>query len=422
MDNNTYNRLKGISVPHPDYTKNIIPAYQEEKDDECCESVVIDHQEDLDISIRSEEKGVYPMNTIKTERAFYTIYELKRKYGKSPAQIILDSDFQRNSVWKLQQKRELIESVLMGLPLPIFYFNQDRKGSLIVIDGRQRLTAFFEFLDEKKGFSLDGLSILSDLNKKKFRDLPIDLQTKIEDYQIIAHVIPPSTPDRIKFDIFDRVNRSGTKLNKQEIRNALYQGNATRLLLNLSKEPAFAEATENVFKRETRMKDRYILLRFLSFYLLYNGYLTTSKKTDAYRYSGDIDELLGVAMDYLNQCSEQELAQFTNVTLTALDMVNKYLGINAFRLTDVQEDGSLKRFPININIFETIMLAMTMLSDDALLSKNIIVSTVEELKNSEAFRDSLINHRDSGLKTRARYEMTKKIVKEIQDKSERQQR
>ena len=96
------------------------------------------------------------------------------------------------------------------------------------------------------------------------------MQTKIEDYQIIAHVIQPPTPDRIKFDIFDRVNRAGTQLNKQEIRNALYQGNATQLLSQLCQTSEFAEATENGFAKEVRMKDRYIVLRFIAFYLYYN--------------------------------------------------------------------------------------------------------------------------------------------------------
>lgn len=237
------------------------------------DDIVIENQEELDTNAALDEESVYPVKTIKLDKGFYTIFELKRKYEKNPSQIVLDSSFQRNNVWKINQERELIESVLMGLPLPIFYFDEDRMGRLVVIDGRQRLTTFFKFMDEKEGFSLDNLKILSNLNKKKFKDLDPNLQTKIEDYQIIAHVIQPPTPDRIKFDIFDCVNRAGTQLNKQEIRNALYQGNATELLLHLSKTDEFAEATEKAFAKETRMKDRYILLRFIAFYLYYNGSL-----------------------------------------------------------------------------------------------------------------------------------------------------
>ncbi len=165
----------------------------------------------LDTSNLNADKRIYPMKSIKVERGFYTSYELKRKYDKKPSLVILDSDFQRENVWLLQQRRELIESILMGLPLPLFYFNQDKSGRLIVIDGRQRLSAIFSFMNNE--FMLDKLKILDEFNKKKFKDLDPVYQSKIEDYQIMAHVIQPMTPDRVKFDIFDRVNRAGTKLN-----------------------------------------------------------------------------------------------------------------------------------------------------------------------------------------------------------------
>ena len=367
----------------------------------------------LDVGGDSDAENVYPMKTIKPERAFYTIFELKRKYEKRPPQIILDSSFQRNSVWRLQQKRELIESVLMGLPLPIFYFNRDKTGRLIVVDGRQRLTAFFEFMDEKKGFALDYLKILSDLNKKRFKDLDVSLQTKIEDYQIIAHVIPPSTPDKIKFDIFDRVNRAGTQLNKQEIRHALYQGNATDLLIELSRRPEFAQATDNAFVREVRMKDRYILLRFISFFLYYHGRLSSAAGGKPYQYAGDIDELLGISMDYLNSCPSKELNQIRGVTIKGLNRASFYLSPNAFRLTRTKADGAVQRYPININIFETFMLGMEALPDNSNLGQTLVRERFYGLKNSAEFRNTLMNNRDSGVKVSQRRQMLDRLLVEL---------
>ncbi|MBD5101937.1 MAG: DUF262 domain-containing protein [Subdoligranulum sp.] len=379
------------------------------------DEVVIENQEELDPNAVPDEESVYPMKTIKLDKGFYTLFELKRKYEKIPSQIILDSSFQRNDVWKINQKRELIESILMGLPLPIFYFNEDRQGRLVVIDGRQRLTTFFEFMDEKKGFSLDNLKILSNLNKKKFRDLDTNLQTKIEDYQIIAHVIQQPTPDRIKFDIFDRVNRAGTQLNKQEIRNALYQGNATELLLKLSRTEEFAEATGHAFAKEVRMKDRYILLRFIAFYLYYDSGLPviSNAQNATYQYTGDIDEFLGLAMEYLNTCPEDQLEEIQDVTLKALKNAAYYLGKNAFRLTDTMADGSIKRYPININIFETLMFGMVCLPNQERNIREKVREAVENLKNSNTFRDSLNNHRDSETKVAARHRMIEKLVEDV---------
>lgn len=94
--------------------------------------------------------NIYNNATIKVDREYYSIYELKRKYDRSkkglPATIILDSDFQRNKVWSINQQSELIESVLMGLPLPLIYLFEDKRGNLLVVDGRQRLTTFLNFL------------------------------------------------------------------------------------------------------------------------------------------------------------------------------------------------------------------------------------------------------------------------------------
>jgi len=372
-------------------------------------------QEDgqLDTSIHSSNERIYPVKTIKVERGFYTAYELKRKYDKKPSFVVLDSDFQRENVWTIQQQRELIESILMGLPLPIFYFNQDKTGRLIVIDGRQRLNAIFSFLDNK--FALDKLKILDDFNKKKFEDLDPIYQSKIEDYQLMAHVIQPTTPDQVKFDIFDRVNRAGTKLNKQEIRNALYQGQATVLLNELSKSTEFNNATENYFLKDKRMKNRYLLIRFIAFYLYYNNelYKNNNQMEGLYQYNSDIDDLLGLSMEFLNSTSKEKVEQIKEITLDALNKISFYLGENAFRLIDINTDGSLKRYPININIFESLMYAMTLLPSKRYDLIIPIKKKVEELKNDTSFRNSLNNHRDSDIKTEYRYEMIKKLVGEI---------
>ena len=370
--------------------------------------------EQLDPSISANEESIYPMKSIKVDRGFFTSFELKRKHDKKPSLVVMDSEFQREGVWKLQQKRELIESILMGLPLPIFYFNEDKAGRLIVIDGRQRLNAIFSFLDNE--FALDRLKILDEFNKKRFRDLDPVFQSKIEDYQIIAHVIQPMTPDRVKFDIFDRVNRAGTKLNKQEIRNALYQGEATKLLNRLSKSEEFAEATERSFVNEKRMKNRYLISRFIAFYLYNNQKLhnDNNSKKPLFRYSGDIDELLGLIMEYLNYEDLSEIERIEKDTLQAFQQISFYLGENAFRLVEKYPNGEIKkRFAININIFETLMFGMTLLPYRDPRIKEDLIKKIDELKNDPEFLDSLNNHRDSENKVSYRFNRIRQIAGEI---------
>lgn len=367
------------------------------------EEVMLDGGDGLEAAFSSQESG-YPMYNIKLERGFYTIFELKRKYDSKVKRIILDSDFQRESVWKPAQKAELVESILMGLPLPIFYFNQDKLGRLIVIDGRQRLTALFEYMSDK--WALKGLKVLDELNGKKFRDLEPIVQAKIEDYQLQAHVIQPPTPDRIKFDIFDRVNRAGTQLNKQEIRNALYQGKATKLLNEIVRSKEFERSTGGAFQKNARMKDKYLVLRFLAFELYFSGEILEEDRK--YSYKNDIDELLGLTMEHINAMTEEQVCELHEMTLKALDNTYRYLGENAFRM--VRSNGT--KSPINMNVFEVLMHLMVCIAG-AEIPKDLLVKEVDEMKQNEDFRDAIGNHRDSWMKVEKRYAIVNQILEEI---------
>lgn len=353
------------------------------------EKMIVDNQAELEIA-GQEEGNIYPMSGIKVDKGFYSVFELKRRYNADEKRIILDSDFQRQDVWGKNRKSELIESVLMGLPLPIFYFNQDKYGRLIVIDGRQRLTALFEFMDDK--FALKDLKVMPEENEKKFSALSPLLQGRIEDYQIQAHVILPPTPDRIKFDIFDRVNRGGMQLNKQEIRNALYQGNATKMLNIVVGSDEFIQATGNAFKGEKRMKDKYLITRFLAVYLFRKNVLEDDKG-DLYQYKGDIDELLGLSMDHMNQLSLAQVNQLESLILETLKKSYDYLGEDAFRLIKMG-----RKTPINMNVFETIMYCLTFVPYKNPAIKESLQSDIDKLINSPDYRDNIGNHRDGDKK------------------------
>ncbi|MFK5975639.1 MAG: DUF262 domain-containing protein, partial [Sulfurovum sp.] len=206
----------------------------------------------------SYTNSVYPAE-VRIQRDMFSVRELKMDYEDK--RLMLAPNFQREFVWNLKQKSELIESILMGIPLPMVYFFEGDNGIIQVVDGKQRLTSLFEFLDNKYPLS-HTLSILSHLRGLRYKELKPAERTKIARHQFVTQTIIPPTPDKIKFDIFERVNRKGSTLNNQEMRNALYQGKATELLNSLSKNSFFLKATDNHVS-PTRMKDKYIVLRFL---------------------------------------------------------------------------------------------------------------------------------------------------------------
>ncbi len=350
----------------------------------------------------SENKNSYPNLTIKIEKVQYSIFELNRRYKKDL--ILLDPSFQRNFVWNKKQQSELIESVIMGIPLPIIYLAENKDGKLIVVDGRQRLTTFFEFLDNS--FALRDLKTLPQINKMKFKDLEKQYPqyaTTIEDFQLIIQIIKYPTPDQVRFDIFDRVNRGGTPLNKQEMRNALYQGKATELLENLAQSDEFKLATGNAISGK-HMKDRYIILRAISIFMWKKGILTDNNG-NVIEYKSDMEDFLGNSMKFLNDASEYEIDYIQRVFKDIMIKSYETLGKDAFRIPTYTS----KRRPISMTLFETLFYFFSLcLKED----KNKIKKSIEELLNEEEFINYLEVSVDSSTRINKRLEMVEKKYEE----------
>lgn len=369
---------------------------QYEEDD-----IQIENVEELnDLTYTTPNEG-YVFKEVHVTKKDFSVFELARKYKKGD--LILDVSFERKLVWKERQKCELIESILMGLPLPIFYFKQLENGKFVVVDGKQRLSTLFEFLDDK--FALKNLKILDFLNKKKFSDLINEFgiyQTQLEDYQVYSHVILPPTPDRILFDIFDRVNRGGTKLNKQEIRNALYQGNGMDMIHNITKGETFERVTRIQNKKDSRMKGAYLLTRYFAFYLYINRYLWNGG--EPYKYNGDMDEFIEVTLEYLNKCSDEELLRLWSLTDYALNNAYFYLERAAFR----KRENS----PINMNLFETILIVMGRVKFKDNDIREDMAEKIRNVIDSEEFNSYIGNGRDSVQNVIGRFNMMLKIAEE----------
>lgn len=379
----------------------------------------IDDQKDLedyntvDINIEAEEKEQdentdnYPNLSIKIEQAQYSIFELKRKYDKD--RICIDPDFQRNLVWTNKQKSELIESVIMQIPLPLIYLAENEDGKLVVVDGRQRLTTFFQFLDNE--FRLKDLKILPQINGMNFNELEEShlysrYVTIIEDTQLVVQIIKYPTKDRVRFDIFDRVNRGGTPLNKQEMRNALYQGNATKLLDELSKMKSFKDATGGAISPKY-MKDKYVILRALCFYLLWRGnILDKNKKRMEYR--SDMEELLGAGMNLFNKMDLNSIFLLKQLFDRTMTRAYQCLGKDGFR---IPSNGKIRR-PISMTLFETLFYYFTCFDKTSVSNLEMKKGVVELLQDEEYLR-SLQHSVDSSVNVKKRFGKVKEKYKEI---------
>lgn len=344
----------------------------------------------IEVKDAEEQDLDYPDLTIKIDKDQYSIYEMKRKYDRG--KICMDPSFQRNFVWNSRQMSELIESVIIGIPLPLIYLAESQNGSLVVVDGRQRLTTFIQFLNNE--FKLKGLRILRELNGYSFDDLEENnvfskYATDIEDFQLVVQIIKYPTPDKVRFDIFDRVNRGGTPLNKQEMRNALYQGKSTELLKTLSEGEAFKLATGSSISPK-HMKDRYIILRAICF-SLYQKKELRDIDGKTIEYKSDIEDFLGRGMEFLNTRTDEEITELKNEFERNMRHIYYVLGEDAFRIPGL--DG--RRRPISMTLFEALYYLFQNFEDVDKEDREKLEQCVAELLDDAEFLDCLQSSVDS---------------------------
>jgi len=275
----------------------------------------------------------------------------------------LDSAFQRKSgLWTDVQKSQLIESILLKIPLPAFYFDATNEDKWIIIDGLQRTTTLKEFVVDKT-LELKGMEFFKDLDKMNYDKLPRSFQRRIDETQINVYLVNPATPENVKFNIFKRINTGGLSLEPQEIRNALFQGNATTFIKDLSQESIFKKATGNSI-RSDRMLDREFVLRFVAFCYL-----------DISTYTGNIDDFLNQAMLFLNRSSTEKRHKIKEDFLFIMNSCSKIFGEYSFR--KMGDDG--RRRPVNKVIFETWCMQIKKLDASEI---NTLIEYKQELRKS----------------------------------------
>jgi len=315
------------------------------------DAIELENQDELELTSHPHQMDTDTEVRIAKEQS--SVFELLRKEGNG--KLVLAPDFQRKDVWDKKHQSELIESILMGIPIPLIYLFEDENGIRQIIDGKQRVSALKEFLNNR--FRLTDLSMFPNLKGKRFSDIPQLLQSKLEDYQLHCYIIQPPTPEYVKFNIFERVNRGGINLNKQEMRHALYQGKATDLIQELAESYEFKLSTGGGVKPE-RMRDRYLVLRFISFYLL------MTEKKPFIQYRSDIDTFLASTMKFINsKASNSIVEKIKQACLKGMGNIYRLMGDEAFRF---KPKAGGNRRPVNMGLFEMLVFAFSFVDADKL--------------------------------------------------------
>lgn len=337
----------------------------------------------------------YPLDAVFVRNEQRTVSEVVKRIKAGRYQ--LDPDFQRDFVWPVDKQSRLVESCIMRIPLPVFYVAEALDGRIAVVDGLQRLTTFDRFLRGEFALTLDTGEDQPPhpLDGRKFAQLPIQLQERIEDTQLTLYILDQKAPERAKLDIFERVN-SGVPLTRQQMRNCLFNGPATKWLKDAAVSPEFLAASGRSLQQKT-MRDREAINRFCAFFLL---------GEDSYK-SGDMDDFLARGLKYMTE-HPSELGNLSASFAHSMD-ANRYLfKEHAFRKSLAREDANVPRSVLNIALFDvfSVMLA-GFTKDDIKLHANEIRDMSQMLINDEKFSHAITYSTNSTKQVGYRFQMAR---------------
>jgi uncharacterized protein with ParB-like and HNH nuclease domain len=254
--------------------------------------------------------------------------------------------FQRDFVWKSAQASKLIESFLIGLPVPaVFLYTERKSQKLLVVDGQQRLRSVFYFFegffahegeDKRPVFRLKELNKLSRWYNKSFEELEESDQRRLRNAVLRAFLIQQIDPndDTSVFHIFERLNTGGTLLNGQQIRNCVYGGELRDLLIEINGLPRWREIVGRQ-KSDRHGKDMELALRFFSL------------NSDLANYEKPLKDFMSRWMKRHRSPGLDEIARLRTLFTTTCDAVIDALGARPFHVVR----------GLNAGVFDAVMVA-----------------------------------------------------------------
>ncbi len=335
--------------------------------------------------------GSYPLDTLLIRNEQRTVQDVLRRIGQE--RFVMNPDFQRDFIWNTEKQSKLIESVLMRIPLPVFYLAEDDYGRMVVVDGLQRLTTFLRFVNDDLRLRLPDQG---DIDKKTFLELSPKLQNRVEDCSLILYIIDSKVPEQARLDIFERVN-GGVPLTRQQMRNCLFMGNGTRFLKEESQTDLFLQATGKSLRTET-MRDREFVNRFCAFQIL---------ALDEYR---DMDDFLANALRKMNAEPELLPALSTQFKTTLANNFHLF-GKHAFRK---HAQGQEYRNVLNASLWDVMSTGLSKYPPEVVEKQSMaVLKCFYQLLEDKEFAESITYSPNSVKQVRTRFSMAQLMFNEV---------
>lgn len=314
----------------------------------------------------------------------------------------LNTEYQREmNLWTPTQQSRLIESVLLGLRLPAFYFEEVNTNHWNIIDGLQRCCAIKNFCVDKS-LKLLNLEFLDKYNGKYFDDLQFETIRDIRMLPITVNVLERGVPDQVKYILFKRLNTGGIELTSQEIRNAMFIGRAIDTVRRMARQDeAFKQATDYRVP-SFRHVDMDFVSRFVAFYRLgYNNY------------EPDLEHFINMGMsDLRDRATDIDIAKMESDFHKSMVLAYEIFGNRAFRKQINREES---RRSINKAYFEVISSQFALLSEEQIIklraNKDVLVDNLNTaMRESTPFWNSFSGGTGSVDSVRRRHSWFKIIL------------
>ncbi len=294
---------------------------------------IISEEEDLDVDNAPYE--------IRTLGADFTLELLSQKINSGE---IIVPDFQRQYVWPIKKASKLIESFLLGLPVPqVFLYQEATKRDLLVVDGQQRLLTSLYFMNGKfEGkipFLLKGVK--QKWEGQSFETLDEGDKRRLKNYILRATIFEQINPNDSKsvYEIFERLNTGGMPLTEQEVRNCVNRGAINSFLEEINIIKSWRDLLGKDIP-DKRKKDIEIILRVFALIEGWNDYKSPMKDF--------ISSYMEKYVDIKEEDKVDKIKLFNNITSF---IFNEY-GKNAFRLSGGR---------INIAVLDSVITAVSII-------------------------------------------------------------
>jgi len=335
----------------------------------------------LGLDVPKEKRN---LNTTSYDYSVEFLFSLMKEPN---AKIILEVPFQRQFIWKVDRTSQLIESIIMNVPIPPLYFAEEENNKWLVVDGLQRLYSISTFFQNE--FALCKLEIIKELENLKYKDLPPKSKSLLNDGMMRVNVIKRDSHPDIKYDIFMRLNRGSVILNNQELRNCLYRGSLNALAKKLVSDNKDFLLILKLKKPHERFLDVEFIIRFLAF-------IKNIRKDEEGKYY--LEDYKGRLLTYINDFMQKnqniDQGEGEKLAETFNGVIKKV--VNVFGVKNAFRDLTGKSTKVNKAISDFIVLSFSMINEDILIEKREgIINLLKRLLEEDAKFKKSISQRTS---------------------------